>query len=88
MTPIEFSAWLNGINAGLCGALPHRTIWAMVLQEAAKLAAPPGAKLPAQDLWWDRHINPSPTVPTPLQPPWVVTCDTKGHTNLSQGVHK
>jgi len=79
MTPIEFSAWLNGINAGLCGALPHRAIWTMVMQEAAKLAVPRDMKLPlpgsiehARDTWWDKR--PSPSDASPWTPPFTVTC--------------
>ena len=95
MTPIEFSAWLNGINAGLCGALPHRAIWAMVVQEAAKLAHPKTPILspfppfpPAERTgWWDKHLNPSPFAPECLAPPWVTTCGAAAMDTKVNPVH-
>ena len=67
MTHIEFSAWLKGINAALNGQMPTPAIWAQVVQEAAKLANPPGPMIPYTP-------TPSPSTIPPWIYPWGTTC--------------
>lgn len=76
MTPIEFSAWINGINAALLGANPPKALWALIVQEAAKVAHPRSTILPPPEPleiqprdWWTK-----PHHPTDAVPPWTVTC--------------
>lgn len=38
MTPIEFSAWIRGVNAALNGAMPSKELWAEVVKEAQGIA--------------------------------------------------
>ena len=45
MTPIEFSAWIRGVDAALNGAMPSKELWAEVVKEAQFVPAAPIAPL-------------------------------------------
>jgi hypothetical protein len=68
MTHIEFSAWLKGIFAATNGEPPTKEVWGMIVQEAAKLANPPGPILPTYPV--PGTVEPWPGYPMP----WITTC--------------